>query len=364
MSSPERADSIEGNPDCQLLYSVLSVLKSQLDRCQKDIETLQDEKRKALDSPFEFVDQLLHRKPMSFPSLQRIVAAPEIDLARYEQRSGPSSQTQEPRYHNPVRPGSVFRRVPYGVFDDGLARSLQPQSLQHPQSAGHPQPISTPQAARRPEREETVEADIRAWTEDEQQQLDHLLLIYPEEPVANHRWEKIANAMGTRTAGQVWSRYQKQVLRAKAGRLAGASGSHRTSTKGQWASAKDRGRDSDPDQDEISIDPGLRNTKEYKEMQKLKRMLKRKRMLPKAHRSDPVHHGYKCDSCEAEPIVGVRWKCNDCPTEEQVDLCNDCVGQPFENDHHTAAHTFEKIEEADSDEDGEDGDATFSYLGF
>ncbi|KAJ2522412.1 hypothetical protein H4217_000752 [Coemansia sp. RSA 1939] len=56
------------------------------------------------------------------------------------------------------------------------------------------------------------------WSDEEQQQLEELLLVYPEEEVANDRWRKIAEALGTRTMRQVASRVQKYFIKlSKAG---------------------------------------------------------------------------------------------------------------------------------------------------
>jgi len=58
------------------------------------------------------------------------------------------------------------------------------------------------------------------------------------------------------------------------------------------------------------------------------------------------HEGYKCDCCGIEPIVGTRWKCSDCPEDEEVDLCNDCkLSSNFETQFHTRSHRCTKIEE-------------------
>jgi hypothetical protein len=40
-----------------------------------------------------------------------------------------------------------------------------------------------------------------------------LLSVYPDEPVASHRWQKIADALGNRTARQVASHAQKYFIR-------------------------------------------------------------------------------------------------------------------------------------------------------
>ena len=44
---------------------------------------------------------------------------------------------------------------------------------------------------------------VGKWTQEEQAKLDRLLIEYPDEGVAQARWEKIASALGTRTAKQV-----------------------------------------------------------------------------------------------------------------------------------------------------------------
>ncbi|PVU91971.1 hypothetical protein BB561_004102 [Smittium simulii] len=59
----------------------------------------------------------------------------------------------------------------------------------------------------------------KPWTDQEQNQLEKLLTIYPDEPVANNRWRKISNALGTRTMRQVASRVQKYFIKLnKAGK--------------------------------------------------------------------------------------------------------------------------------------------------
>ncbi|KAJ1342011.1 hypothetical protein BSLG_003416 [Batrachochytrium salamandrivorans] len=88
----------------------------------------------------------------------------------------------------------------------------------------------------------------------------------------------------------------------------------------------------------------------------------------------PVHRGYRCDLCEIEPIVGVRWKCKICLGDSQVDLCSDCIGIEYEavsSDRfrltsvsyvgaHTKDHTFEEIATAEVWAES----STFDYLGF
>ncbi|KAF9363377.1 ZZ-type zinc finger-containing protein 3 [Mortierella sp. NVP85] len=56
------------------------------------------------------------------------------------------------------------------------------------------------------------------WSDEEQQLLEKLLEVYPDEPVAAQRFQKISAAMGTRTPKQVASRVQKYFIKlVKAG---------------------------------------------------------------------------------------------------------------------------------------------------
>ncbi|KAJ2374226.1 hypothetical protein GGI05_007327, partial [Coemansia sp. RSA 2603] len=56
------------------------------------------------------------------------------------------------------------------------------------------------------------------WSDEEQERLEQLLIEFPEEEVANNRWRKISEALGTRSMRQVASRVQKYFIKlAKAG---------------------------------------------------------------------------------------------------------------------------------------------------
>ena len=50
----------------------------------------------------------------------------------------------------------------------------------------------------------------------------------------------------------------------------------------------------------------------------------------------PVHHGYICDGCEMEPIIGNRYKCTVC---DDFDYCEACE-EKFKDQH---KHPFLKI---------------------
>lgn len=57
-------------------------------------------------------------------------------------------------------------------------------------------------------------------------------------------------------------------------------------------------------------------------------------------RQDEVHSGVCCDGCEANPIVGARWKCENCG---DFDLCETCYAEFLESGkHHVKRHTFKR----------------------
>ncbi|PIA18171.1 hypothetical protein COEREDRAFT_14181 [Coemansia reversa NRRL 1564] len=61
-----------------------------------------------------------------------------------------------------------------------------------------------------------------------------------------------------------------------------------------------------------------------------------------------VHLGYRCDSCLAEPIVGIRWNCLDCRGAHTVDLCDECREEgTFETEWHKDTHNFHAKRDAE-----------------
>ena len=51
------------------------------------------------------------------------------------------------------------------------------------------------------------------------------------------------------------------------------------------------------------------------------------------HYNNFVHYGVGCDGCGVCPIVGRRYKCNDCSEEVGFDLCQDCYYSYYDDDH-------------------------------
>lgn len=54
-----------------------------------------------------------------------------------------------------------------------------------------------------------------------------------------------------------------------------------------------------------------------------------RRKMPREQRQR-VHQGVTCDSCQATPVVGYRYKCQICP---DFDLCQDCKLQNQHSNH-------------------------------
>ncbi len=50
---------------------------------------------------------------------------------------------------------------------------------------------------------------------------------------------------------------------------------------------------------------------------------------------------FQCDYCGDEPIIGTRWHCTTCSTQESIDFCSDClVSQLYSERQHPTSHRF------------------------
>ncbi|KAJ2784600.1 hypothetical protein GGI15_002213 [Coemansia interrupta] len=263
------------------------------------------------------------------------------------------------------------------------------------------------------------------WSDEEQQRLEQLLIEFPEEEVANSRWRKISEALGTRSMRQVASRVQKYFIKlAKAGlpvpgRVPNAdswsvvsrnhsttpsgpsskkAGGSRNSSKRKYVDFTSSGEDSEEDGDiEIDLDDD-NDEDEGGGSQAFGMAVPYDRKGKQADRSgnsgdafefygtngfhleagsssfdnhtslDPsevsqgvqfhqtsalrsaksVHLGYRCDSCLAEPIVGIRWHCLECRGAHTVDLCDECREEAsFETTWHSLSHNFHAVRDAE-----------------
>ncbi|KAI8052389.1 hypothetical protein BDF22DRAFT_687981 [Syncephalis plumigaleata] len=143
------------------------------------------------------------------------------------------------------------------------------------------------------------------WSEEELERLEQLMKIIPDEAISSY-----AAALGTRTDKQVGSRIQRLMNKENYNgntKLNLSQSTYRVTAPSILM----------PDETTVN-----RVTSHEKPV--------------------TVHYGFSCDGCQVEPIVGIRWKCLDCPEAEQVDLCDSChrIGE-FENAVHRVEHKYE-----------------------
>ncbi|KAG0750596.1 hypothetical protein G6F57_000572 [Rhizopus arrhizus] len=248
------------------------------------------------------------------------------------------------------------------------------------------------------------------WTDEEQQRLQELLDIYPDEPVQAQRFNKISKALGTRTPRQVASRVQKYFIKlAKLGLpvpgritippsyMPKEKGNYRAKPKaksspGRVVKPPASLRTSGAGYNSVisggittsrisgahyatSVGPPSAFMSDEEEDSRVNEMM-RQSMISKnnneASSSDLViHEGFACDGCGTEPIVGVLYRCTVCDISEEVDLCGNCMEKgAFTNDHHTLDHTFEAVRTAtpfpyyaDNDYKSPEHLGEYSYLG-
>jgi len=194
---------------------------------------------------------------------------------------------------------------------------------------------------------------------------------YPDEPVAAHRWAKIAHAIGDRTPKQVASRVQKYFIKlVRQGKPLPGGGKPPTipikkkerEISKKFKNSKDNksfkddyykvppvslSDESDEESDEsLDVDEDLKETEEYRELLRLQKLKKRQQPNENERVIRVVHYNYKCNSCGIEPITGIRWKCKDCPVERDTNMCDDCVNH-YESETHFKNHRLDKLEKVE-----------------
>lgn len=317
--------------DWSLLGKAMAVLQDQYEQCLQDIAALEVMKQEALADPETFVHRL-RQDDIDIPVLQTIYRIPEIDTDRFSVRSsrrGLNKKEQNAefilgRLRELQQRGSVVLPIPCRsdnlVIDAPLSTTKPTTSITNPHRErflsvlDDPSRSATPSIPSLPSQQPSTASSSAPtsplqkkaklapssahthnvpWTREEKIKLNELLREYPEEPVAARRYAKIAAAMGTRTATQVFTRVNK-LAASKRAHLADVS-----------------------DTDTADTPTAAADSAEYKEYVKLKRALEQE--LSGAGTA-LVHSGISCSLCHARPIVGVRYRCVEC----QVDLCDVC----------------------------------------
>jgi len=376
--------ALKKNKDYQLLLKTMMVLEAQRAQAIKDLENLHHLKLDALSDPIKFVHNLQEKKSMGFPDRQNIAKLPDIDWLQYMTSSSDADQRTLP-----TRKGMMQR-------DRELMAQIAERENELFQNEEEFIRNKNEQNAPRKAWEDGKPVMFnQPWTAEEQEKLEKLLLVYPPEDVETRRWEKIAKALGNRTSKQVSSRVQKYFIKlAKAklpipGRnpstLAVSSKtkmnpvSFKNSTFfPSWrpqvnmedyelkedlssiSSCAEQSLTADDDQysDDESIPKELRDTEEYQELIFLRQMKKRQRSRSMMGNVPTEHQGFMCDGCGMDPIIGIRWHCKDCPSNQSIDFCNNCYQSAPSVGGHTSEHYMESIQESTPDWSHVDGDYT------
>ncbi|KAL1920924.1 uncharacterized protein VTP21DRAFT_11559 [Calcarisporiella thermophila] len=438
-SLPENEEQmLNKNDDYQMVNRAINVLQRQLEQAKKDMELLKSLKKEALEEPFDFVERLRHGKNMKPPKLQSVIAVPNINWEKYlnipERRirlestlryspyespyrqsilsmpppaspsfyppstglSSPASRTTGANYGTPKIPEVNGDHITYGGFNERLESSVSGGMGKSPESHKN--------------RSQKMNGNIKTtthiipWSEEEKRRIVELLEVYPEEPVQQHRYNKISAALGTRTPRQVASWLQKYFAKlekrglpipGKSSHIHSANSPNKASSTptNSKSHARSNGsislsRTSTPETSsnsnrgttrlQVCGPPKTRiSGTYYNNYQAAPSVLmpeddddddaeiKRAMPFPSTISNQPdtaalvgkeegliVHHGFCCDMCGSDPIVGIRYKCSDCPRGEEVDLCDECVGKGFENERHSASHRFESLAVPEPYEEG------------
>uniref|UniRef100_A0A3Q0SVJ4 ZZ-type zinc finger-containing protein 3 n=1 Tax=Amphilophus citrinellus TaxID=61819 RepID=A0A3Q0SVJ4_AMPCI len=375
--------ALKHNKDYQRLLQTIGVLEAQRTQAILDLEMLARHQREALADPIGFVEQLQKRVNLGLPCPQRVVQLPDIAWEQYTSGLGDF----EREFCDKKR---KTRRLKL-IFDKGLP--LRPKSPIEPKKEGESStmysPLPTSDAPENSRQTQMIRGRIchpnkpdtfnQLWTVEEQKKLEQLLVKFPPEEVESRRWQKIADELGNRTAKQVASRVQKYFIKlTKAGipvpgrtpnlcmytKKASSKRQHhlnkhlyRPSTfltsyeppvymdedderSAYYNSVQDPSAD---DSDEESVPVELRSLPEYKELLELKRLKKQKLQEIQEDKAEIRHIGYKCDICGMEPILGVRWHCQDCPPDNSVDFCSNCSDCLFKTETHKPNHHLEPV---------------------
>ncbi|KAH6580106.1 hypothetical protein BASA60_003008 [Batrachochytrium salamandrivorans] len=373
------SDLVTSNEDVALLLSALKVLHGQLAQAKSDITRLEELRAMVMTDPRKFTSDFLKKKLGSVPKAQRVFASPAVDLSKYLTSS--RRRQVEINYPRPART-HLFRNTSH------TEPSLTPSSgldildeLADPLTQPSPMIARTQSQPLKPTLHSPFSKgfiyDIphfELWTTEEQYQLKELIEKNPERPgLSGMMWfEFLSQEMGTRTKVQIHSyvrhnrftipmgtvnkvqkvstpgRSSSPALRAFPPKKNDSTG---YSSRGTASKERSTGSTANSDTSDLQTLAGGQ--------QKAPTFAEEARMI-NLKDTKPVHRGYRCDLCEIEPIVGVRWKCKICLGDSQVDLCSDCIGIEYEAGAHTKDHTFEEIATAEVWAES----STFDYLGF
>ncbi|XP_078075070.1 ZZ-type zinc finger-containing protein 3 [Mustelus asterias] len=404
--------ALKHNKDYQRLLQTIAVLEAQRAQAIHDLECLSRHQKEGLKEPIAFVENLQQKVEMGFPCPQRVVQLPPIPWDHYTSGLGNFEKEYRNKKHNTRRLKLVFDKglpvrpkSPMDSKKDAESSSSSFYSSMLPSSDAPDVMINSRAQVIRGRicDDSKSETFNQLWSVEEQKRLEELLLKYPPEEVETRRWQKIADKLGNRTAKQVASRVQKYFIKlAKAGiPIPGRTPnlylhSKKSSNRRQhplnkhlfrpstfmtsheppvymddeddrssfYGSQLDAAADEEVSDDE-SIPPSCRHTAEYKELMCLKKLKKQKLELMQAESSFVQHIGFKCDNCGTEPILGLRWHCQDCPPDSSVDFCDSCSDCLYETEVHKGDHQLDPISRVETFLDRDycmSQDTSYNYL--
>ncbi|KAJ8938540.1 hypothetical protein NQ318_016911 [Aromia moschata] len=359
--------ALKGNKNyCEVLKTVV-VLSALREKAIKDFNKVVELRKDAVEHPFKTLEKIQNGTDLGVPVIAELPKIPVINFKKFDV--------------------SVPEEELNFIYADTYTTKSDEELKNVKQNNGN----------------------NRVWTPEEQKRLEELLVTYPPEPIEMRRFQKkIAKALGNRTVQQVTSRVQKYFLKLyKAGlpipgRIPKSSEKYKKSVlhKHQrhnhylWkpttffpdlfvpvvmndlentpgpsvnpcsasASASATSSSSNyllPGEYHRSGDACPAKTEPELQLDLLKRIRTEKVREQEGNPNVFQHVGYKCDYCEAEPVVGSRWHCATC-ADSSVDYCTDCLlAQMYGGNAHPLRHAF-LVYRDEADGTGADADAPLS----
>ncbi|XP_042228069.1 ZZ-type zinc finger-containing protein 3-like isoform X3 [Homarus americanus] len=191
--------ALKDNPDYQQLIKAMVKLQAQRAKAVKDMERLQEAREEALQDPLGFVTSLQNGDSLNLPGPQEIIQIPHIDWEKYNVKS--ITQGMRPKTRKRVLQENLTAQQPVQESKDPVTDDGKIMVRGRLYDGSKPQTFN------------------QSWTDEEQRKLEELLIKYPDESIASHRWVKISKELGTRTPLQVQSRVQKYFIALKRGGL-------------------------------------------------------------------------------------------------------------------------------------------------
>ncbi|KAN0040150.1 hypothetical protein ACTA71_012040 [Dictyostelium dimigraforme] len=324
------------------LTKILEILEQQREQVLKDKEIIQNAYEEALKSPIDYIENLVGGK-INLPGKINIAVIPNLTIGLSTFNNNNNNNT---RYRTPILSSESESESDNNGRTNKLSRRKLPQqsllsSINTETNLSSISESETNQNAvggsgggsyryRKPTGE-----NLAYWTEAEQKLLEQLLIKYPEEEVASHRWTKIASHIKGRTPQQVASRTQKFFKKLEKAGLRPPGARNKKQQQQQQQSQQQQ-------QQSTNKQPQSQSRNDFSSDNE---NLKNKISIVNS-KSKVVHTGFKCDGCDIEPIVGTRWHCEECINE--LDLCEDCKEKYEEIGSHNSSHHMSAIDNPDN----------------